>query len=188
MYFRLMRDPDARRKGLNVAAFGEQTRDGFAWNMGQKFSRPIDHEIRCVLNARGGTELPDAVLYKAIPLFSGRFLDLLRSSGVDNIDAYPASVVDVAGNVLEKRYWAVNLVGLIACVDRDASSFDSNSREPLLELRKLVVDIAKTRGALMFRLAERPSFILVAESVRAAIDGVDLIDVRALPLDDPRVY
>ena len=46
---------------------------------------------------------------------------------------------------------------------------------------RLVIDAAKTRGERMFRLAERPSVLLVDETLKHALDAAQLRGVRVDP-------
>lgn len=187
-HFRLYRDPDARRKGLSFATLAEQSRDDLAWRAGNRFEHPPSTPVQCRLSERGGPVLPDAFLSDRVPLMSERAVAVLRSAGVDNLDLYEARLSDASGAPLEQVYFGVNIVGRIAAMRRDASRWDPSTREPLIALQSLVIDETASRGASLFRLAENPSFIIVDDRIRSAIEDAGLMNLVALPLSDRRAY
>jgi hypothetical protein len=103
----------------------------------------------------------------------------LRRCGVDNIDTYPAVLVDNA-NEREFRYFAVNILGLVAAADLSKSqwsNFDSAARLDT-HFESLAVDPAKARGHLMFRLAEDTGTIIVHAKVKQALESAGIPMLR----------
>lgn len=107
------------------------------------------------------------------PLMHDKMVAALHAAGVDNIDVYDALVVHPVKGREWKDYKAVNIIGRVAAVDLTKSVFDPG--EPLrmvaAKFEKLVLDPAKARGLLMFRLAEKLSAIIVHESVKKQIEA-----------------
>jgi hypothetical protein len=70
------------------------------------------------------------------------------------------------------NYLAVNIVGRVAAAELAKSEINPEVPERLISMDffSLSVDEAKTRGALMFRLAENLSAVLVHEHVKAQVD------------------
>lgn len=109
-----------------------------------------------------------------IPLMRHDLIAALQRAGVDNLQCFPAIVQGGAGGEMRADYSAVNVVGLVACADMDASELMDTDDDPSLidvDFASLVIDESKTGGARLFRLAEAVSAIIVHESVRDSIEG-----------------
>lgn len=187
-YFRICRDPDARRRQLRFHRIGSLPDLDLEWLVGARFGQAPPTPIRVELAPGPEALLPDAFLFDQIPLFSGRFLSCLQSAGVDNVDRYRAQIVSAEGEPVDTEFHAVNIVGLIAAVDAARSRAHPLSAYPMLEFEHLVVDEAAVGANRLFRLADNPSFILVNRAVRDAMEGAGLVNVRALSLDDRLAY
>ncbi|MBZ4421355.1 imm11 family protein [Myxococcus sp. RHSTA-1-4] len=122
---------------------------------------------------------------------SGRFVEALRSAGVDNVDYYPAQLVDEASGQTTPGYQAANVVGLITCVDREKSVYtpmpgfpaDVVQRNGVLEFKALHLDYSKVQGAKLFRLFEKTGIVIVDESVKEAIEKAGLRGIRLMPVE-----
>lgn len=122
---------------------------------------------------------------------SERFMEALRSAGVDNVDYYQAQLVDEASGKTTAGYHAANVVGLIACVDREKSAYtpmagfptDVIRRNGVLEFKALHLDYSKVQGAKLFRLFEKTTVIVVHESVKEAIEKARLRGLRLVPAE-----
>jgi hypothetical protein len=106
------------------------------------------------------------------PLFHNRIVEALRVAGVDNIDVYDVLLIDPADGSEWTEYKAVNIVGLVAAADLSMSEFDPNDSDRLIttKFEKLVLNSAKAKGFLIFRLAEKVTAIIVHEKVKKAIE------------------
>lgn len=187
-YYRIYRDPQARRKGLTLHRVASLPSLGVYWLVGQAITKEVPTPIRCTLKAIDGAVLPDAFLDEKIPLFSEKFVNCLKLAGVTNIDCYPAQLVDASGMALPTRFYAVNIVGLVAAVDQAKSEKHPLSDYPMTEFARLVIDPEAARGCRLFRLADNPSFVIADDTVKRAMDEANLINVRALSLDDRSAY
>ena len=142
-----------------------------AWQMGSRFVTPPPTPVEVTLNPDfPGVMVP---MYDAgILLFTERMLLAIREAGVDNLDVYDAVVRDTATGRPYKEYKAVNIVGAIACADLGKSDYQAPSGSEIVDVDfdSLAIDESKTRGVLMFRLAECITAILVHEKVKKNLE------------------
>ena len=111
------------------------------------------------------------------------FLEALRSAGVDNIDTYDAALESEDGSVRLPGYKAYNIVGTVTAADVAKSEFspDNPSRQIDASIRSLVVDETKTKGLLLFRLAESVDTILIHHSVKTVLEARNFRGVLFTP-------
>jgi hypothetical protein len=100
-------------------------------------------------------------------------VEALKAAGVDNIECFEAVIRDPRTGQEYTTYFAVNIVGAIACVDLAKSGYDTSqeSRMVDMEFDSIAIDEAKAGGALLFRLAESVSGIVVHEKVKAVLES-----------------
>ena len=139
-----------------------------------------------------GGKIYDAIRARISYLIvSQRFVDLLKSLGIKNVQLFPITVVE---NQSGEKYecFLCNVVGLIPCLDRKRADVDWDDDEPdkIFMLRRLAIDEkaiaafnhgrAPEESLRIFRLEERPRFLLVDESLRkAALDaGLEGLEFR----------
>lgn len=101
-----------------------------------------------------------------IPLMSSSLLEALRQSGIDNLQAFPAKLDNPETGESWSDYWAVNVLGFIACADLSASTYTEiipagDGTPPLVDFLRLVLDEPKAQSLPFFRLAECPEYILI---------------------------
>lgn len=108
----------------------------------------------------------------SIPVWSQAFVDLLRSIGIDNFEAFPAIIRGLEEGVEWSDYLAVNVIGLVAATDLSKSKYLEITRTPgapYLGITDLVIDESKARGLDMFRLAENWTTLVVSQRVIDAL-------------------
>ena len=143
---------------------------------GTRFSRgtPIMVQLPApieYLTGHSANEPPLGLHNPIVPLMSDELIDALRDAGVDNLQCFPANVKSRVDGTVWKNYQSVNIIGLVACADHNASSSTKIIDRPgapdmpLQAFEKLRVDTSRARDFLMFRLAESPMVILVVQSV-----------------------
>jgi hypothetical protein len=132
--------------------------------------------------ARGGN-LTD-FFPPAIPLMSGRMLQALGRAGVGSIDSYAATLFDRGGVPIAEPFYAVNLIGRIACADLEASdcTVDDPDDPVGVDFESLVIDERRVGSALMFRLHEAANGIVVHDQVRQVLQPMGL---RGIVFVDP---
>ena len=90
------------------------------------------------------------------------------SFGVDNLDTYNATIFDPDNGETYNNYSAVNIIGLVAAADMQASDKTIHDGVPLIDVDfdHLVLDESKVKNYTIFRLAEKTTAILVREDLK----------------------
>ncbi len=144
---------------------------GAPWMDGQPVSEVPDQPLVFTLDPAYPGKL-QAMYEDDILLMREDLVEALKESGVDNVQWFPAILRDTRKRTDHKNYYASNIVGVVACADvsrsRKAAVSDSEMIDAFFD--SLVIDESKTGGALMFRLAESVSAIIVHEKVKKHIE------------------
>jgi hypothetical protein len=115
----------------------------------------------------GGEPLFD--FYSGRCLMSRRLVDTLRAEGVDNLQTFDAELRDAATGASRRDFVVVNVLGLVAAADLDASqSITLGEGHVFTDLK---IDASKACGLLMFRLAESLIDVIVHERIAKAIEA-----------------
>lgn len=143
------------------------------WRGGERITDPVPQPLVYTLsNSYEGH--PQPMYYaEAIPVVRDDVVAVLDAAGVDNIQYFDAVLRDTAAGRDYTDYKAYNIVGLLSCADMDASTMMGTSDSSHLDadFDRLVLDESRVGGALLFRMAENVSAIVVHESVKAAIEA-----------------
>lgn len=118
--------------------------------------------------------------YPHVKLMSDRLVGTLKAAGVDNLQLFEARIVNQHNNAEILGYQVVNILGLVYAADEKGSK-----SRPLAHVRffeKLVLDEARTRGQLMFRLAESLNDVIIAAGVAKRVTAGEFVDVTLEPL------
>lgn len=149
--------------------------DGNELALANKFTRghslgpdevPRDLSVRVEL---GPESYPDLFVLQRTPIASRMFVDRLRAAGIDNVEAYPAPILEA-----ERRldgYFVLNVVGRLSCLDTSASEF-TLFRSKVFRVRRLAVDDTRTRGAHLFRPHEFELLLLASAHCVQAVQGL----------------
>src|SRR5690606_35137608 len=78
-------------------------------------------------------EIPSLVL-------SGRLCALLGALGITNLEYVPLSLVDPFSGQTHERYRIANVIGVVDCVDRDASDLEFYADGDIEFIDRLVLD------------------------------------------------
>ena len=157
--------------------------ENVSWNRGARIQGHVPVPVRIYLDPEApGILLP--MYHKGVLLMSDALVAALQSAGVSNIELFDAVLVDEANHCEYSNYKLINIIGAIAAADL-AQSVHTAHGAPLFDVDfdSLVIDEKKARGALMFRLAENVSGIVVHESVKdavlkAGIEHLDFVPTR----------
>ena len=149
------------------------------WQTGVRFAQPPPSPIQLELNPDfPGVMVP--MFDSGILLFSDVMLEALKESGVDNLEIYDAVLIDTTNGQQYTNYKAVNIIGAVAAADLEKSEWNAPSGSPIIDtdFDSLVIDDKKTGGALMFRLAECVTAIVVHQKVRGQLErsGIPYLD------------
>lgn len=152
-------------------------RPGRAWMLGYRFDPAITEPVKATAKFRKRSVLTE-LIHVPVPLMTRRLYEVIYNAGVSNIDVYPAIITDEDSGKVYKEYVAFNIIGAVSAADLDASQFSAPDG-PLVtvDFDSLSIDESKSRGALMFRLAECVSGIVIHESVKKFIEaaGIDTL-------------
>jgi hypothetical protein len=142
-----------------------------SWLLGERFRTVIPEPLLFTLDDTQPGRVPD-FLDGTIPLMSDGLIDALRAAGVDNIDAYRAELSWGDGKLASNHYKAVNVIGVVAATDIDASQVAEGFTAELIDTSfdSIVIDESKTGGLLLFRLAEAVTTLLVHETVKEHLE------------------
>jgi hypothetical protein len=156
--------------------------DEFDLNAGIRFDKSFPVPVVYLLDEEiGGTLWPTLLLPQ--PVFHVSFLDALRRAGVDNIDDYPVKFIDANDNefAIADQYRAVNIIGLVDCIDLDKSEFEEF--EGMYIFDSITLDAGKIYGANAFRLAHEISYIVISSDIASRLNMASFPDVELQPLD-----
>lgn len=151
------------------------------WKLGRRFATPPPQPIQVFIDV--GESGPLKEFYDTtIALMSRRLAAALAAAGIANIDYYDAVVQDLETGRIHTSHVAFNIVGTVAAADLSRSRFQAPDG-PLIsvDFDGLAIDPAKAGGALLFRLAECVSGVVVHDQVKAAIEAAGIDTLTFLP-------
>ena len=130
-----------------------------------------------------GTMTDYAVSDMGCSVVSERFKQLLDKSGLKNIQYFPATVIEKEGEIAKTGFYAANFVGLIDCIDRDASDMrartDKNGELTIIfRINKLVLKGKISYQEPIFRPAYFTGIILIAEILKDKLEESKLSGIR----------
>ncbi len=153
------------RAGANIKAPFNNWLEPTPWT--EPVPKPLQLEIR-----ENGDMLP---FYKhPFPIMKKSLLKAIRDAGVDNIDDYAVEINNPFDGTINTDYRAMNVIGAIKAIDEVKSLGElldeSGSKLAGKFYDKIILDEDKTNGKLLFRLEEKLSYIVVAESIKELIE------------------
>lgn len=108
-----------------------------------------------------------------IPIMTVDLLETIRAAGVDNIKDYKVIINNPFDGNTYSEYRAINIIGAIQAIDEDLSDSEeldeSGGGFGGKFYDEIILDESKIHGALLFRLAEQLSYIVIAERIKDAI-------------------
>lgn len=112
-----------------------------------------------------------------IPLMREDLIEVLMEAGVDNLQFFSALLRDTTNGEEYTNYKAFNVVGLVSCADMEKSVLMGSSDSEMIDVdfRNLVINESRTGGALIFRMAEAVSAIVIHESVKMKIEEKGIV-------------
>lgn len=176
MYYmlRCLAPMDRNRAALrNIPHF-----EGVSWISGVRIDVELPDPIALELKADEGDAMVP-MFQRGVLIMTNDMIAALHEAGVDNLDCYNAVIRDQKTGAVHSNYKAVNIVGVIACADLSASEHVSHGTPVVdVDFDRLVIDKTKTYGALMFRLAECVTGIVVHEKVKQCLEdsGIKYLD------------
>lgn len=158
--------------------------DQVSWVDGEELANPPS---RLQFTVKGSDPLTwcDFLMPAAdIPLFSPTLRRALEAAGVDNVEYFPATVTHPKTKQ-KREYWAANVLGMVAGMDRKRSKYTGfrGSDDLAGEIEKLVLDDEAFEKLGICRLSEYDLLIVVSEKVKraaaaAGVEGVVFMSPR----------
>ncbi|MBI2268872.1 MAG: hypothetical protein HYU69_00785 [Bacteroidetes bacterium] len=142
------------------------------WRSGRIITEQVPQPLVYILDTDYPGNPKPMYYEQAIPVMRDDVAEALVRVGVDNIQYFGAVLVNPVDGKRYTNYKAYNIVGLVACADM-ASSKPVNmlTMGPSATFfESLVIDESKAGDALLFRMAENISAIVVHEKVKNAIE------------------
>lgn len=104
----------------------------------------------------------------SVPFFRDDLIAALRAGGADNLQCFDAQVIDPDDGRVHSNYKAVNIIGMMAAADMEKSKWSAPDGIAVIDVAfdQLVIDGAKAKGQLLFRLAENNDAVLVHVALR----------------------
>src|SRR5688500_7092135 len=146
--------------------------------MDLKVGKPLRKWDLVRLRIVGGRQDVDVTFtVLGLPVLSERAMEVFADVAPDDIQFLPA-LIESAGGL----YHVMNVVRRLDCLDERRTTFgDVPGFRPVLTP---VLDPKKIGGEKVFRLRASPVHIIVADSVRRAIDGAGLTGASLAPVAD----
>lgn len=126
--------------------------------------------VRVTLSPEG--RLRSDFLERPCPVVSDAMRRVLDRCGVDNVQYFRAELQMEYSDEIWQGFWVANVIGAVACVDSDRSTFVRSGGT--LELQGFLVDPAKAHGLSVFRLGEDKRVIVIDERIRHALQAASL--------------
>ena len=130
---------------------------------GSKITLPVTDPMVFTTKAESGDTIPD-YWDGGVPIMSERFVKLIEDAGVDNIEKFPAIVKSINDSTIWSGYYAINIIGMVKCADLNKSTYTEIFPDNY-DFEELAIVASKAHGALLFRLQESPSTIIIHKSV-----------------------
>ena len=154
---------------------------GLLFNQGQLVSAPVPLiEIEQDSDSQG--RLTDNLIAGGLKglLFSSRLRELLRSTGIENLQHFPTVLRNPTDGTETRDYTLTNVLGRIECIDRAKSVLKHPPGDPdhIEFIETLALDTRRIRGHDFFRMGEVPEILLASERVKRACEAAKITGVR----------
>jgi hypothetical protein len=170
-------EQDKRIPGIAGIGEGPPGLDPTEWLAGHALSMPAG-TVELTLQGASGTEMTD-IIGGLFTVVSDALRSTLEQAGISNIGYAPARLRHPVTDESTEGYWLINIIGRIACVDLARSTIVPRPGGGKGILESFEIDTARTQGARLFRLHEKPTLIVIDGALRqqlleAPLDGVRL--------------
>jgi hypothetical protein len=118
------------------------------------------------------------IISGVITLYHTELKNALTKFGVDNIQYFPVVIRNQNNSELKSGYWIANIIGLIECVDKDKSVIEPRPSGIGGYLHSFEIDEKRVKGASIFRLAEAPTLVIVADKLANYLAESGTVGVR----------
>lgn len=138
---------------------------------GKMITAAIDNPLVFTTNAKAGGAMVD-FKDSSFPIMSKRFLEIMQASGVNNLQTFPLIIKSEEDGAIWDDYFVVNVLGMSACADLSRSTYHK-IMPGFYSFNELAIHAEKAQDALLFRLQEDPTTIIMHRSVGQYIKSQD---------------
>jgi len=150
--------------------------DSLDWIQGKRIAPPKDLKELVLDLALESGDYRGSIIDGLLTLYHETLKAGLDEFGIDNIKYYPVTLRDQETGEKEYRYFLVNIIGLLDCLDRNNSKIRPSASGLGIKIDSMVIDEARTNGAKIFRLKERPSSVIINEELKQyLVDETDML-------------
>jgi len=123
-----------------------------------------------------------AVSDMGCPVVSERFKQFLDRLKINTIEYFPVTIIEREGEASKPGYYAANILGLIDCIDKDASEMDAEPNDDgeltiIFSIDKLVLKDTSFSQEPIHRAAHFTRLILVNELTKQQIKESSLTGI-----------
>jgi hypothetical protein len=124
-----------------------------------------------------------AVTDMGCPIVSERLKTFFENNNIDNIQYFQATVIESEGKPAKGGYYAANFIGLVDCIDRDASETrarrdDNGELNIITRISKLALKDLEVSYNQLYRVYAFTRLILIDSSFKEKIDAAGLTGIR----------
>ena len=161
----------------------DSTADGPFWRKGKIIGDEQDMSYLCFISETKHIKpFPDFSRDgNGCPVFSEKLKILFDRLGIDNVDYYPAEIIEFGENERTSGYYAANIIGLVKCMDYDASEYEEDEDGLIDDIELLVIDESAANNFPLFRLREMRNVILIHERYKELIEDVGITGLQLVP-------
>ncbi len=125
-----------------------------------------------------------AVTDMGCSLVSERLKTFFESNGIDNVQYFPATVIERVGEKPKGGYYAANFIGLLDCIDREASEMNAEEDENgelniIFSIDKLVLKDTED-DRFLSRACSFSRLILIDDSFIEKFNGSQITGLRLI--------
>lgn len=132
---------------------------------------------------KSGAMTDYAVTDMGCSIVSERLKAFFENNGIDNVQYFRATVIEREGEPAKGEYYAANFIGLVDCIDKDASEMrarrdDNGELNIITRISKLVLKDLDISYNLLYRVYAFTRLILIDSSFKEKIDAAGLTGIR----------
>lgn len=169
-------EQDLRIPGIAAVGSIPDDMEPLDWMAGRRMPAPAG-VLRLGLSTNSGTEHTD-IMGSLLTLFHDDLKAAMDSFGVANIDYFPVELEHPSTGAVQSGWWLANIIGLVECVDLSRSRLRPQPGGLRGVLESFHVDESRVGSGPIFRLAEKPTLIVINAALRRHLQASDLGGVR----------
>jgi hypothetical protein len=169
-------EQDLRLPGLVAVGAIPEGLEPLAWMTGRRLPAPRG-TLRLGLSTNSGST-PTDLLGSLLTVFSSSLRAAMDGFGVSNIDYFPVELQHPLDGRVQPGWWLANVIGKVECVDAARSRIVPQPGGLRGLLESFHVDGSKLGSEPIFRLAEKPTLIVINAALRRHLLAANLSGVR----------